>query len=134
MAKRKKAKSGGKKSAGGGKTRTFGASARAMASGGAAFVAHDMLARALPSVAGHPIGGPGAMLVVGHLVKRKFPVAGAAICGASGYAFGSAMRLTNFMGIGGRDAQGLQDAQLGQGDTGHVTAEDLFENLETVHA
>lgn len=56
--------------------------------GTAAFYAHRMLSTKVAFVQSHPLIAPGAILVLGHVMKKskKLSGVGTALCGVAGYA------------------------------------------------
>ncbi len=71
-----------------GMTKGLGGSAIQAAAGTAGFYAHRMLSSKIAFVQNHPLAAPGALLVLGHVLKKsgKFAPFGAALCGVAGYA------------------------------------------------
>lgn len=65
-----------------------GGSAVEGVAGVVAFYAHRMLSTKVAFVQNHPLAAPGAILVLGHVLKksRKLNGVGTALCGIAGYA------------------------------------------------
>jgi hypothetical protein len=60
-------------------------SAKSAVTGGLAYYGQKALAARVKFLQDHPMAGPAAMIVVGHVAKKKFPVAGCALVGAGAY-------------------------------------------------
>jgi hypothetical protein len=71
-----------------GLTKGVGGSAIEGAAGVIAFYGHRMLASKVAFVQNHPLAAPGAMLILGHVLKKsgKLSPLGGALCGIAGYA------------------------------------------------
>lgn len=71
-----------------GLTKGVGGSAIEGAAGVIAFYGHRMLSSKVAFVQNHPLAAPGAMLVLGHVLKKsgKLSPLGGALCGIAGYA------------------------------------------------
>jgi len=71
-----------------GLTKGVGGSAIEGAAGVIAFYGHRMLSSKVAFVQNHPLAAPGAMLVLGHVLKKSGKLAplGGALCGIAGYA------------------------------------------------
>ncbi len=71
-----------------GMTKGLGGSAIQAAAGTAGFYAHRMLSTKIAFVQNHPLAAPGALLALGHVLKKSAKSApfGAALCGVAGYA------------------------------------------------
>ena len=69
-------------------TKGVGGSAIEGAAGVIAFYGHRMLSSKVAFVQNHPLAAPGAMLVLGHVLKKsgKLSPLGGALCGIAGYA------------------------------------------------
>lgn len=60
-------------------------SAKAAVTGGLAYYGQKALAQRVAFLQNNPLAGPAAMVVLGHVAKRKFPTAGTALIGAGTY-------------------------------------------------
>ena len=71
-----------------GLSKGLGGSAIEGAAGVIAFYGHRMLSSKVAFVQNHPLAAPGAMLVLGHVLKKsgKLSPLGGALCGIAGYA------------------------------------------------
>lgn len=69
-------------------TKGVGGSAIEGAAGVIAFYGHRMLSTKVAFVQNHPLAAPGAMLILGHVLKKsgKLSPLGGALCGIAGYA------------------------------------------------
>lgn len=61
-------------------------SAKAAVTGGLGYYGQKALAQRVTFLQQHPMAGPVAMMVLGHVGKKKFPIAGTALIGAGTYA------------------------------------------------
>jgi hypothetical protein len=60
--------------------------AKAAVTGGLGYYGQKALAQRVSFLQQHPLAGPVAMMVLGHVGKKKFPIAGTALIGAGTYA------------------------------------------------
>lgn len=60
--------------------------AKAAATGGLAYFGQKAITARVGFLQQHPMAGPLAMVALGHVAKRKMPVAGTALVGAGTYA------------------------------------------------
>lgn len=89
-------------------------SAKAAVTGGLAYYGQKALAQRVTFLQQHPMAGPGAMVVVGHIAKRKFPIAGTALIAAGTY--GAALA---------RDMQKMGQPQAASGTNALIAPDDI---------
>lgn len=117
----------------------LGGSAIQGGAGAAGFYAHRMASVKIAAVQNHPLVAPGALFVLGHLLKKKSKYAnlGAALCGIAGYAGAQVFELAKATSNANppKTTSGLDDDETGAltqaTEIGALTAASEIGSLQT---
>jgi len=106
-----------------GLSKGLGGSAIEGAAGVIAFYGHRMLSSKVAFVQNHPLAAPGAMLVLGHVLKKsgKLSPLGGALCGIAGYAGAQVYELQKAAAAAAKPATTTTTAGFDDNDTGALT-------------